>query len=389
VLRFGGIIAVSTVGEIGERAIIERIRARLSPPPAWVAIGIGDDAAVIRPERNRAEVITTDALVEGVHFDRAYVPAAAIGHKALAVNLSDLAAMGAEPRAALLSLVLPADLSVADLDAILDGLLGLANRHGVALVGGNVARSPGPLLLDVTATGVVKPRRVLSRTGARPGDDIYVSGLVGAAAAGLLLCQRQAGAPRERSMADESTSPSNPVSAGLDAASSSKPASAALDAAPPWNPDSAGLDPASAACVDRFLRPEPRLRLGQLLARSGVVTSCIDLSDGFADAVQQVATASRVGAIIEADAIPVPDAARAVLGDGVGAGWLEAAIAGGEDYELLFTAPPRRRRALSSALQHAQGVSCTKIGRVTRDRRLRLRRATGDEALPVGFAHFR
>jgi thiamine-monophosphate kinase len=151
-----------------------------------------------------------------------------------------------------------------------------------------------------------------------------------------------------------------------------------------------GFAQGAAACVRRFLQPEPRMRLGQLLARSGVVTSCIDLSDGLADAVQQVAAASRTGAIVEAACVPVPDAARAALAGASGGNWLEAAITGGEDYELLFTSPPRRRRALSAVLQHAQGVSCTKIGRVTRDRRLVLRRAPGeDEALPAGFAHFR
>jgi thiamine-monophosphate kinase len=359
VLRFGGHLALGTVGEVGERAIIERIRARLAPPPPWVALGVGDDAAVLRAERNRAEVLTSDALVEGVHFDRAYVPAASIGHKALAVNLSDLAAMGAEPRAALLSLVLPAALPVGDLDAMVGGLLALAAIYGVALVGGNVARSPGPLMIDVTATGVVKPRRVLTRAGARPGDDVYVSGQVGAAAAGLRLCRD-----------DDST----------------------------WRPALAGRDDDDDEnhCVRRFLDPEPRVRLGQLLAKSGVVTACIDLSDGLADAVQQVAAASRVGAIIEAAEIPVPDAARRVLaGQGSGAAspedsWLRAAITGGEDYELLFTSPPRRRRTLMASLRHAQGVACTKIGRITRDRRLVLRRGEGgDEALPAGFAHFR
>jgi thiamine-monophosphate kinase len=343
-----------TVGELGERAIIDRIRAKVPPPPAWVAVGIGDDAAVVRQERNRADVITTDALVEGIHFDRAYVPPAAIGHKALAVNLSDLAAMGAEPRAALLSLVLPAALRVADLDAMIDGLLALAARHGVALVGGNIARSPGPLLLDVTATGAVKPRRVLTRSGAQPGDDIYVSGTVGAAAAGLVLC-------RERGLA--------PL--------------------PAANPD--GVDPAEGqeACLLRFLRPEPRMRLGSLLGRTGVATSCMDLSDGLADAVRQVAAASHTGAIIEADALPVPDAAREVLARASGGAWLEAAIAGGEDYELLFTASPRRRRKVQSVLQHARGLACTRIGRVTRDERLVLRQAGADGPLPGGFAHFR
>jgi thiamine-monophosphate kinase len=336
--------------------------------------------------------VTTDSLVEGVHFDRAYVPAAAIGHKALAVNLSDLASMGAEPRAALLSLVLPAGLPMDDLDALVGGLLALAAAHDVALVGGNVARSPGPLVVDVTATGVVKPRRVLSRAGARPGDDVYVSGEVGAAAAGLRLCQ--SGSPwrpasRLRALLDHERYGGSAVAGRRRIAEGSE------------NPTGGGFHENAAGfheedCVTRFLQPEPRIRLGQLLAKSGVVSACVDLSDGLADAVQQMASASRVGAIVEADEIPVPGVARAVLsaesassaqanGD-----WLTAAITGGEDYELLFASPPRRRRALHAALQHARGVACTKIGRITRERRLVLRRGAGeDEALPAGFAHFR
>lgn len=354
--------SLGTVGDIGERGIIERIRVRLAPQPEWVVIGIGDDAAVLRPERNRAEVVTTDALVEGVHFDRAFVPPAAIGHKALAVNLSDLAAMGAEPRAALLSLVLPADLPVADLDAIVDGLLALAARHGVALVGGNVARSPGPLLIDITATGVVKPRRVLTRAGARPGDDIYVSGEIGMAAAGLALCRQRPG-PRTW----------DPAMAGLAAALDNR-----AEARPPDDEE----------CVRRFLVPEPRMRLGQLLGRNGVVSSCMDLSDGLADAVRQVAEASGVGAIIEADSLPVPRIVRSVLADEPG-GWLQAAVAGGEDYELLFTASSRRRRKLQGVLRHAHGLACTRIGRVTANRDVVLRQNGADMPLPGGFVHFR
>jgi thiamine-monophosphate kinase len=307
--------------------------------------------------------------VEGVHFDRAFVPPVAIGHKALAVNLSDLAAMGAEPRAALLSLVLPAGVLVADLDAMIDGLLALASRHGVALVGGNVSRSPGPLLLDITATGVVKPRRVLTRAGAKPGDDIYVSGEIGAAAAGLALCRGERGTT------------SGPAPAGVGAAD---------PALTGFTGDAANLpaqDP-GVSCRQRFLMPEPRMRLGQLLGRNGVVSSCVDLSDGLADAVRQVALASGVGAIIEADALPVPDVVRTVLG-GRGNGWLEAAMAGGEDYELLFTASSRRRRKLQGVLRHAHGLACTRIGRVTANRRLVVRRNGTDAALPGGFAHFR
>jgi thiamine-monophosphate kinase len=144
--------------------------------PSWVVVGPGDDAAVVEHERGTLQVLTTDVQVEGIHFDRSFVPPDAIGHRALAVNLSDLAAMGARPRLALLSLVLPDALEVAALDGMLDGLLALAKTHRVALVGGNISRSPGPLVIDVTVTGGVKPRRVLTRSGARPGDEVYVTG---------------------------------------------------------------------------------------------------------------------------------------------------------------------------------------------------------------------
>jgi thiamine-monophosphate kinase len=338
-----------TVADLGEQALIERIRARVPAAPRWVAIGMGDDAAVVEPVRNRSEVVTPDALVEGVHFDRAYVPPAAIGHKALAVNLSDLAAMGAEPRAALLSLVLPGTMSVADFDAMMGGWFALARRYGVALVGGNVARSPGPLVLDVTAIGSVKPRRALARGGARPGDGIYVSGTVGAAAAGRMARQRRA----------EGTGP-----AGA------------------W-------DDIMAECAARFLEPDPRVRLGLLLGRNAVASSCIDLSDGLADAVRQVAAASRAGAEIDGDSVPVPDAARRWFGEREGVDPLDAAMSGGEDYELLFTVPGRRRRALASLLRLGGVLPCTRIGTVTADRSLIVTRRGARTPLAGGFAHFR
>src|ERR1043166_6961741 len=144
--------------------------------PAWVEVGPGDDAAVFKPPRGLREVLTTDALVDGVHFDQAFVPADAIGHRALAVNLSDLAAMGAEPRGVLLSLALPGTLRAAALDGIIEGFLQHAAAHRAPLLGGNITRTPGPLVINVTVMGTVKPRRALLRTGARPGDGIYVTG---------------------------------------------------------------------------------------------------------------------------------------------------------------------------------------------------------------------
>ncbi len=336
--------AGQTVADLGEHAVIGRVRSRLPTPPPWVVVGVGDDAAVLAPARNHLEVLTTDALVEGIHFDRTYVPPSAIGHKALAINLSDLAAMGAEPRAALLSLILPDSLEVAALDAILDGWISLAMQYGVALVGGNVSRSPGPLILDGTATGMVRPRRALTRAGARPGDDIYVSGTVGAAHAGRLALRRTAEGGREATME---------------------------------------------ACQARFLAPDPRLRLGQLLARNRVASACLDLSDGLGDAIRQLAAASRVGAIVEAERLPVLEPARRWFQEREGLDPVTAAVEGGEDYELLFTVPSRRRRALGAVLRHAGGLPCTRIGTVTAARALVLRREGSAGPLPMGFAHFR
>ncbi|MBE3098832.1 MAG: thiamine-phosphate kinase [Planctomycetes bacterium] len=335
------------VGDLGERALIERIRARVPPAPPWVHVGIGDDAAVIEPERNTLDVVTTDALIEGVHFQRAWATPEAIGHKALAVSLSDLAAMGAAPRVALLSLGLPPEMAVADVDGLLDGLLALAKRFGTALVGGNIARSPGPLVVDLVAIGSVRRRRLLRRSGARPGDLVVVSGSVGAAAAGLASCQGRAEA------------------------------------------GAAGREPvAPAACEARFLRPEPRVRLGLLLGRGQVASACIDLSDGLGDGLRHLASASGVGLVIEAGAIPVDEDARCWF-TGRGQDAADAACTGGEDYELLFTVPPRRLRAFEAVRRLIGDLTCTRIGTITADPALIWRRAGTAGPLPAGFAHFR
>jgi thiamine-monophosphate kinase len=337
-----------TVSEIGEHALIARITGRLAMPP-WVIVGPGDDAAVIEPTRGALDVLTTDAQVEGVHFDRRFVPPDAIGYRALAVNLSDLAAMGAQPRAALLSLVLPGDLEISVVDGVLEGLLALAAHHRVALIGGNVTRSPGSLMIDVTAIGSVRPRRVLTRAGARPGDDVYVTGTIGGAMVGLRrlqeLCEASlSGTPR-------------------------------------------GLE-GSAPLEGRYLRPEPRVRVGLLLGRNRAASACVDLSDGLADGIRQIAAASEVGMAIDGQAIPLADGVReyhrAQDHDPVG-----AALAGGDDYELLFTARPTLRGRLRAVKQQAGDLPITKIGVVTKAHALVLRTESGDGELPAGFEHFR
>src|SRR5436309_13688114 len=142
----------------GERDLIAGIRARVPPAPAWLVVGIGDDAAVVKPERGAFEILTTDGLIEGVHFDRRFSTPRDIGWKALAVNLSDIAAMGGTPRLALLSLGIPAAMATAEIEALIEGFLALATETKVTLAGGNVTRSPGPLFVDVTVTGYARPR---------------------------------------------------------------------------------------------------------------------------------------------------------------------------------------------------------------------------------------
>lgn len=328
----------------GERALIARILSRLPASPDWVKVGAGDDAAVVDAERNRLEVLTTDTLVEGVHWDPRFCSPTDVGHKALAVNLSDLASMGARPRAALLSLSISPKWAETDADPFIDAVVAAAGIHQVAIVGGNITVTSGPATITVTLTGSVRPRRVLTRGGGRPGDELYVTGTVGSALAGLHWLQ------------------ANPT----------------LDV-----PGDGEL----AACIVRYRRPEARVRIGHLLGANRIASACMDLSDGLADAVRQVATASGTGARILGDALPISDAAASVFRSR-GEEPARAATAGGDDYELLFSVPARRKRALQNIQKLGRGIPLTRIGELTREQDLVLALGGRDEPLPEGFAHF-
>ena len=355
---------MNTVADFTEAELIARIQEHLPPAPAWLVVGIGDDAAVVEPERNRLDVLSVDALVEGVHFDRAFTPPDAVGHRALAVNLSDLAAMGATPRLALLSLALPPALSIAEFDGLIAGLTALAARHRLHVAGGNLTRSPGPLVLDVTMAGTVKRRGSLLRRGARPGDDLYVSGTIGAAAAGLEMLK--AG----RSATTEGTA-------------TNRGHGTIEQPCPPLTSVSSVVEP----CIRRYLYPEPRVRLGLMMGRNRAAAACMDLSDGLADAVQQLAGASGVGAVIEGDAVPIePEARRWFETNGTDA--VPAAIAGGDDYELLLAVRPRTRRRFLAA-QRGSDVPVSRIGTCTADPAVLLRHGGACRPLPRGYTHFR
>ena len=318
---------------MGEFELIERYFAAIGPQRADVVLGVGDDAAVLRVPPGHELVACTDTLVDGHHFPAGF-DAGDVGWRALAVNLSDLAAMGAEPAWATLALTLPG----ADeewLEAFAGGLGALALAHGVALVGGDTTR--GPLTVSVQALGLVPAGTALRRHGARPGDLIYVTGWPGDAAAGLALLQ-----------------------GGL-----------------------AGGGAARGALERKFRRPEPRVAFGRSLR--GVASACIDVSDGLAADLGRLAAASGVSAVLRASELPLSRALFELAGEERAR---EFALGGGDDYELAFTVPPAARGALLRATGAAGAPACHCIGEVVAGRGVRVVGEKGDLPLPRGWDHF-
>ncbi|MFT4040510.1 MAG: thiamine-phosphate kinase [Thermomicrobiales bacterium] len=302
------------VSDIGEFGLIAALAAAL-PAEArdGLELGIGDDAAVWQPGAGAAVVITTDSLVEEIHFRLDWTDWESLGHKALAVNVSDLAAMGAAPKLAVVTLGLRGSERVGDLVALYAGMGDVARRYGVVIAGGDIVRSPHGLALHITALGELTGPLRLTRSGARPGDIIAVTGTLGASAAGLQLL---------------------------------------LD-----NDEKQGAMTAD-LLLAAHLRPEPRVPLGAILREQGA-SSAMDLSDGLLGDLPKILTASNVAAEIDLRAIPVAAAVRALYPEQ----WLAFATRGGEDYELLFTASPDTWPALAEALSVAGGQVAA-IGRI-------------------------
>lgn len=322
---------------MAEFSLIDRLRQRAAPTALArgdVALGIGDDAALINPPKGQQLVLAVDTLVEGVHFPKG-VPASAIGWKALAVNLSDLAAMGAEPVAALLALTLPND-DAGFVDEFAAGFCALADTHRVALVGGDTTR--GGLAASVTVMGYVPTGKALTRSAAKAGDDVWVTGTLGDAAGALALWK--SGIPMLR----------------------------------------------TGALRERLDRPSPRLGVG--LALRGLASACIDVSDGFLADLGHVLAMSGVGADVEVDALPASVALLDAFPDAAVRRALQ--LSGGDDYELCFTAPAKQRDAVLAALD-AVATPVARVGRITDGASLRLFDADGlPVALPPrrGYVHF-
>lgn len=297
------------LSRLGEFGLIDRIQRRLPAGPG-VRIGIGDDAAWIENKQG-SSLVTADMLIEGVHFNLKWTSLVDLGFKSLAVNLSDIAAMGGVPAYAVLSLGLPREFDIAAIDDFYRGLGQIAGAHRVSVVGGDLSAAK-VFTISVAVIGH-PPRRPIRRAGAFLNDDIYVTGTLGDSALGLKLLQRGANTIRTKS---------------------------------------------AAYLLARHHRPTPRTSFGTTLGSSNLVTAMIDVSDGLLQDLGHICRASGVGAIVEREKLPLSEEYRKLTGnDGD-----RHALSGGEDYELLFCARPRSRLRVEELSRRA-GVALTRIGR--------------------------
>ena len=298
-----------------------------------ILTGIGDDCAVLRPQAGHDFLITTDFTLEGIHFRRDWHPPESVGHRCLARGLSDIAAMGGDPVAVFLSLALPRDLLQSWVRRFLRGMINLAQKHGATLAGGDTAESPNGILADIIVVGSIAKSKAILRSGAKPGDRIYVTGELGGSAAAVMRMRTQG--KRNKISRREYV---------------------------------------------RHFFPEPRVKLGRILREKGLASAMIDTSDGLSTDLAHICEESGVGAKVDSLLIP-----RARVGKPLREVDLDLALHGGEDYELLFTAPAKKRIPKKLA-----EVAVTPIGQITRGREIVVRNPKGIDTLyPQGWEHFR
>ena len=334
-----------TVDDLGEFGLIDRIRAQLPVQGSDVLVGVGDDVAVLRAEGERVWLATCDVQVEGAHFIRESIDARDLGWRALAVNLSDIAAAGGLPRFALVSLGLPNGLDVAFVDGLYAGMREEAEAFASEIVGGNISRSRLGLFIDIFLLGEAPRENVMLRSGARAGDRVLVTGTLGDAAAGvaLLLSPERSVAEGYRRVADA-----------------------------------------------RRDRPTPRVREGALIGSSHLATAMIDVSDGLAGDLGHICERSGVSARIVAGDLPVAEENRLLSRAHAGDDW-HLSLHGGEDYELLFTAPPGQAEELAKRVTRDTGTPVSIIGEVLpagRPPKLVLPDGSSISLSPAGWDHF-
>lgn len=338
-------MSLMQVADVGEFALIARLHARLrTPQNNHIIRGIGDDCAVLRPSAGMDLLLTTDTQEEGVHFQRHWSSPQDIGWRCLAVNVSDIAAMGGQPLGAIVALSLPPTLEVAFVEALYDGMQAMATASGCPLIGGNISQRTDSLSITITVLGETSRDRSVYRSGARVGDEIWVTGDLGGARAGLAVL----------------------------------------------------LDPASLVSLSsddvlaRYRRPQPRIHEAQYLRQHAVLHSLVDLSDGLSSDLNHICAASRVGARLQAATIPIaPQTQQIALARG--AEPLDYALHGGEDFELCMTAPAGQIEALQDAFQQQFGYPLTRVGCIQSGAGITLVRPDGtQQSLPArGYDHFR
>ncbi|HWP43360.1 MAG TPA: thiamine-phosphate kinase, partial [Blastocatellia bacterium] len=326
-----------------ESEIISQIRARASQA-GRVKVGIGDDAAVIATQGETDLITCCDLMVEGVHFRSEWSSPSLIGRKALAVTLSDIAAMGGVARFALVSLALPEKTSRDFVDGLFSGLFEMADACSVSIIGGDTSSSPDSLFIDTVALGECARGRAVTRRGAKPGDRLFVTGALGASAFGLSLLER--GARLDRDAGDK----------------------------------------LRREALLKHLAPEPRLAAGRALAEAGIATSMIDISDGLSTDLWHILDESDCGAVIRAGQIPLADCLLSP-GGGLQEDPLRLAISSGEEYELLFTARAEHGPRLLD-LSGSLGIRLTEIGEIVAEKSLRIDIDGSLEDLkPSGYEH--
>jgi len=341
------------LSRIGEFGLIDRLQRHLPPAGADVVVGPGDDAAAVRTAAGVLTLLTADVLVEHVHFDRGIHGFEDVGWRAMAANISDIAAMGGQPGHALVSICLPDDVTVEQVEQIYRGMAALAGEYGCDIIGGDTVASPRDMVVSIALTGEVAEEHMVTRGGAREGDLIAVTGRLGGSRAGLAMLQ---------SLQQEAQDP--------------------------------GKAPPPAERWDRIrrrhLRPRPRLRAARGLARSGCVHAMIDVSDGLAGDLRHIADRSGVGAEIDLEKIPIDDQTRWAA-EHLGASALDYALSGGEDYELLFTVATDAAPEVLQRAAAEEDLTVTLIGRIRpREEGMILRGPGGEKKVLTqrGFRHF-
>ncbi len=337
------IASIKTLKDLGEVGIIRLIQGKVSQKlPSYVKKGIGDDCAVLETSGDKVLLVTTDTMVEGIHFTDQTLSPEALGWKALAVNISDIAATGGTPRTAFLSIGLKAKSKVSFLESFMAGFNALAQKTGIVLAGGDTVESPSSVVIAVTLLGDCPAGHVVYRSGARVGDDVWVTGPLGNAAGGLFLLQTKESAAHS------------------------------------------GYEP----LVQAHQKPLPPLNVGKALGESGLAHAMIDISDGIAKDLGHVCEQSGVGAILRAASIPMSSQLLRLAAEAEKEA-LQWALHGGEDYELLFTASTADREKVESLTAKLSGRPAVKVGSIIAGNGILLAKQSTKEPLESGgYLHF-